>query len=152
MAKKNPEYQQSIAVVYGNLADLQANKLNNYISAETNYNKDIEILEQLAKNNSECKQPLAFVYGILADLQANKLNNYTSAETNYYKQIEILAQLSHDNPYSQKSLAFVYDNLADLQATKELLFNFGLGVTVPFFNRLRESGQNKTYMRMYDHV
>lgn len=41
---------------------------------------------------------------------------------------------------------------ADLQATKELSFNFGLGATVPFYSRLRESGYNKTYMRMYDHV
>ena len=49
-------------------------------------------------------------------------------------------------------LAERFGFFADLQATKELLFNFGLGVTVPFYNRLRESGQNKTYMRMYDHV
>jgi len=41
---------------------------------------------------------------------------------------------------------------ADLQAAKGLSFNFGLGITVPFYNRLRESGYNKTYMRMYDHV
>ena len=34
----------------------------------------------------------------------------------------------------------------------ELSFNFGLGATVPFHCRLRESGYNKTYMRMYDHV
>ena len=34
----------------------------------------------------------------------------------------------------------------------ELSFNFGLGATVPFYCRLRESGYNKTYMRMYDHV
>ena len=41
---------------------------------------------------------------------------------------------------------------ADLQATKKLSFNFGLGATVPFYSRLRESGYNRTYMRMYDHV
>ncbi|MBQ8152401.1 MAG: hypothetical protein IJ069_01800 [Prevotella sp.] len=41
---------------------------------------------------------------------------------------------------------------ADLQATQELSLNMGLGITVPFYNRLRESGYNKTYMRMYDHV
>ena len=34
----------------------------------------------------------------------------------------------------------------------ELTLNFGLGATVPFYSRLRESGYNKTYMRMYDHV
>ena len=41
---------------------------------------------------------------------------------------------------------------ADLQTTKKLSFNFGLGATVPFYSRLRESGYNRTYMRMYDHV
>lgn len=41
---------------------------------------------------------------------------------------------------------------ADLQAAKSLSLNFGLGITVPFYSRLRESGYNKTYMRMYDHV
>lgn len=41
---------------------------------------------------------------------------------------------------------------ADLQATQELSLNMGLGINVPFYNRLRESGYNKTYMRMYDHV
>ena len=41
---------------------------------------------------------------------------------------------------------------ADLQAAQSLSLNFGLGVTVPFYSRLRESGYNKTYMRMYDHV
>lgn len=37
-------------------------------------------------------------------------------------------------------------------ATQELSLNMGLGINVPFYNRLRESGYNKTYMRMYDHV
>lgn len=41
---------------------------------------------------------------------------------------------------------------ADLMATRQLSLNLGLGVTVPFYNRLRESGYNKTYMRLYDHV
>lgn len=41
---------------------------------------------------------------------------------------------------------------ADLLAAQGLSLNFGLGITVPFYSRLRESGYNKTYMRMYDHV
>lgn len=41
---------------------------------------------------------------------------------------------------------------ANLMATRQLSLNLGLGVTVPFYNRLRESGYNKTYMRLYDHV
>ena len=40
----------------------------------------------------------------------------------------------------------------DIQATKEIAMNFGIGVTVPFYGRLRESGHNYTYMKMYDHV
>ena len=49
-------------------------------------------------------------------------------------------------------LAERFGVFADLQATKELTFNVGVGATVPFYSRLRESGYNKTYMRMYDHV
>lgn len=49
-------------------------------------------------------------------------------------------------------LAERFGVFADLQATKELTFNVGMGATVPFYSRLRESGYNKTYMRMYDHV
>ena len=49
-------------------------------------------------------------------------------------------------------LAERFGVFADIQATKEMLFNIGLGATVPFYSRLRESGYNKTYMRMYDHV
>lgn len=41
---------------------------------------------------------------------------------------------------------------ADYQAAQGLTLNFGVGITVPFYSRLRESGYNKTYMRMYDHV
>ena len=37
-------------------------------------------------------------------------------------------------------------------AAQALSLNFGVGITVPFYSRLRESGYNKTYMRMYDHV
>lgn len=49
-------------------------------------------------------------------------------------------------------LAERFGIFADLQATKDITLNFGLGATVPFYSRLRESGYNKTYMRMYDHV
>lgn len=41
---------------------------------------------------------------------------------------------------------------ADYQAAQGLTLNFCVGITVPFYSRLRESGYNKTYMRMYDHV
>ena len=41
---------------------------------------------------------------------------------------------------------------ADWQASRELSFNFGAGVTVPFYGRLRRSGYNHNYMTLYDHV
>ena len=50
------------------------------------------------------------------------------------------------------SLSERFGVFADLQAAPGLSVNMGLGITVPFYSRLRESGYNKTYMRMYDHV
>lgn len=41
---------------------------------------------------------------------------------------------------------------ADLQTAEGLTLHGGFGITAPLYNRLRESGYNKTYMRMYDHV
>ena len=49
-------------------------------------------------------------------------------------------------------LAERFGLFAELQTTKQMSLNFGLGATVPFYNRLRESGYNKTYMLMKDHV
>ena len=49
-------------------------------------------------------------------------------------------------------LAERFGLFADVKVAKELTLNVGLGPTVPFYSRLRESGYNKTYMRMYDHV
>lgn len=40
----------------------------------------------------------------------------------------------------------------NIQASQEFSFNFGLGMTYPFYGRLRESGHNYTYMKMHDHV
>lgn len=41
---------------------------------------------------------------------------------------------------------------ADVQATKEIALNFGVGMEVPFYGRLRESGYNHNYMTLRDHV
>ena len=41
---------------------------------------------------------------------------------------------------------------ADWQATKELSFNLGAGVTVPFYGRLRRSGYRHNYMTLRDHA
>lgn len=41
---------------------------------------------------------------------------------------------------------------ADIQATKDLLLNVGVGVNVPFYGRLRESGYTHNYMTLHDKV
>ena len=40
----------------------------------------------------------------------------------------------------------------NIQASKELTYDLGIGITVPFYGRLRESGYNHTYMKMHDHA
>lgn len=50
------------------------------------------------------------------------------------------------------SLSERFGVFADFQVQQGLTLNVGLGVNVPFYSRLRESGYKKTYMRMYDHV
>ena len=34
----------------------------------------------------------------------------------------------------------------------KVTLNLGIGATIPFYGRLRESGHNHTYMTMHDHV
>ena len=41
---------------------------------------------------------------------------------------------------------------ADVQTTKEVTLNFGVGMDVPFYGRLRESGYNHSYMTLRDEV
>lgn len=40
----------------------------------------------------------------------------------------------------------------NIQASRELSFNLGLGMTLPFYGRLRQSGHNHTYMKLHDQV
>ena len=41
---------------------------------------------------------------------------------------------------------------ADVQATKELTLNVGMGIDLPFYGRLRESGYNHNYMTLRNHA
>lgn len=110
----NSNYQDDLAIGYMNLALLQQTHINNYTSAEINYNKSIEISEKLPKDNPKYQHQLALAYDNLAILQDICLNEHKSAETNYKKAIEILEELPN-NPKYQNKLASVYFNLAYLQ-------------------------------------
>ena len=111
----NPEFQDFMASVYNNLASLQKNVLNDYISAEINYGWAILIRKDLPKKNHKYQDSLATVYCNLANLQKNISNDYRSAETNYNRAIEIGEQLPKANSEYQYWLANAYGNLADLQ-------------------------------------
>ena len=113
---KNFDYQKDLAIGYMNLALLQKDLLNDYKSAEINFNKSIEIREQLPKDNTDYQNGLALAYNNLANLQGDHLNDYRSAETNYKKAIEIREELPKNNLENQHWLAAAYYNLANSQA------------------------------------
>ena len=113
---KNFDYQKDLAIGYMNLALLQTDLLNDHKSAEINYNKSIEIREQLPKDNTNYQNGLALAYNNLASLQDDHLNDYRSAETNYKKAIEIREELPKNNLENKHWLAAAYYNLANLQA------------------------------------
>ena len=115
LPKENLEYQNSLAVVYNNLAILQEDHLGDYESAERNYQKAIAIREQLPKENPKYQSDLASTNNNLASLQQGYLGDYESAETNYKKAIAIGEQLPKENPDYQNGFANAYFNLAYLQ-------------------------------------
>ncbi len=114
LPKENPDYQNSLASAYNNLAILQ-DHLEDYKSAETNYKKAIAIREQLPKENPDYQNDLARTYHNLANLQQKYLGDYPLSESNYQKAIAILEQLPKENPDYQNGLARAYNNLAILQ-------------------------------------
>ncbi|MBO7566686.1 MAG: tetratricopeptide repeat protein [Bacteroidales bacterium] len=107
-----------LAAVHNNLAVLQADNLEKYNSAKSNYEKAIEIREQLPKNDPEYQNDLASAYNNLANLQKDHLGEYDSAKANYAKAISIREQLPKDNPEYQNGLARIYRNLAILQENR----------------------------------
>ena len=116
---ENIEYLEDLSYAYNNLAILQKNRLNDYKSAEKNYNKAIEIDKRIIKISATPKylNSLAADYNNLANLQQAHLNDPKSAETNYKKAIEIHKKIteSSDNPEYLNDLASSYYNLAMLQ-------------------------------------
>ncbi|MBO7463090.1 MAG: tetratricopeptide repeat protein, partial [Bacteroidales bacterium] len=85
------------------------------LDKKSEYEKAIEIREQLPKDNPENQNELATAYYNLEVLQIEHLGDYDSAKSNYEKAIAIREQLPKDNPEYQNALARVYNNLADLQ-------------------------------------
>jgi tetratricopeptide (TPR) repeat protein len=97
LPKDNPEYQNDLANTYNDLAILQRKHLGDYDSAKANYEKAIEIGEQLPKDNPEYQNDLANAYNNLAIL-LNKQKKYESAELNINSAIAIHQRLSDLNP------------------------------------------------------
>ena len=116
---KNIEYLEALSYAYNNIALSQEYRLNDYESAEKNYNKAIEIDERIINISAKPKYLnwLATCYNNLAALQQANLNAPESAETNYKKAIEILEKITEnpDNHDYLNGLAMTYYNLANLQ-------------------------------------
>ena len=116
---ENIEYLEDLSYAYNNLALLQTDRLNDYESAEKNYNNAIEIDERIIKISDTPKylNSLATCYNNLATLQNAHLNDPKSAETNCKKAIEILEKITgnSDNPEYLYGLSRTYYNLAKLQ-------------------------------------
>ncbi|MCR5454040.1 MAG: toll/interleukin-1 receptor domain-containing protein, partial [Bacteroidales bacterium] len=116
---ENIDWLLSLASTYNNLANLQQDRLNDYESAEENYNNAIETKGRIIKISATPKylNSLATGYNNLANLQDDHLNDPESAETNYKKAIEIREKIteSSDDPEYLNGLASSYYNLAMLQ-------------------------------------
>ncbi|MBQ2097690.1 MAG: toll/interleukin-1 receptor domain-containing protein, partial [Bacteroidales bacterium] len=116
---ENVDSLEDLSYAYNNLAILQKNQLNDYKSAENNYNKAIEIDKRILQISDTLKYQnlLAGHYNNLAVLQQGHLNDPKSAETNYNKAIKIQEKITKqsDDPEYLNYLAGTYYNLANLQ-------------------------------------
>ena len=116
---KDVDCLEGLSVAYNNLAILQNDQLNDYKSAENNYNKAIEIDKRILQISDTLKYQnlLAGPYNNLACLQDEHLNDPKSAETNYNEAIKIREKITQqsDDPEYLNDLARTYYNLAILQ-------------------------------------
>lgn len=116
---KDVDSLKDLSYAYNNLAILQICQLNDYKSAENNYNKAIEIVKRILQISDTLKyqNSLATKYNNLAVLQQVHLNDPTSAETNYKEAIKIQEKITQqsDDPEYLNNLAGTYFNLALLQ-------------------------------------
>ena len=120
--KTEPEDVDSLeylSYAYNNLANLQKDQLNDYKSAENNYNKAIVIVKRILQISDTLKYQnlLASCYNNLAGLQDEHLDNPKSAETNYKEAIKIQEKITQqsDAPEYLYILTNIYYNLAYLQ-------------------------------------
>ena len=90
--KDNPEYQNALARVYNNLADLQEEHLEEIDSAILNYEKAIAINKQLPIDNLEAQAKLIYEYGHLGKLY-DKQKKYDDALTTINYAIEISSHI-----------------------------------------------------------
>ncbi len=116
---KDVDRLKDLSYAYNNLANLQNDQLNDYKSAENNYNKAIEIDKRILQISDTLKYQNSFAtkYNNLAVFQKNHLNDPTSAETNYKEAIKIQEKITQqsDDPEYLNYLARTYYNLANLQ-------------------------------------
>ncbi len=116
---ENIEWLEDLSYAYNNLAMLQEDRLNDYESAKTHYNKAIETAERIIKISATPKYQnlLASGYNNLALLQDEHLNDPKSAEKNYQEAIKIREKIteSSENLEYLNDLASSYYNLANLQ-------------------------------------
>ncbi len=116
---ENVDSLKDLSNAYNNLALLQEDQLNDYKSAENNYNKAIEIVKRILQISDTLKyqNSLATDYNNLACLQDEHLNDPKSAETNIKKAIKIREKITQqsDAPEYLNYLAGTYCNLAHLQ-------------------------------------
>jgi tetratricopeptide (TPR) repeat protein len=120
---ENIEYLENLASTYNNLALLQTEQLNDYHSAQNNFNNAIKIDKRIIKISDEpdYKDKLAWHYNDLASLQDDHLNDPKSAETTYNKAIEILKKITEpaDNEKYLYALVRTYFNLANSQKNSQ---------------------------------
>ncbi|MBR4272608.1 MAG: toll/interleukin-1 receptor domain-containing protein [Bacteroidales bacterium] len=116
---KDVDCLEDLSAAYNNLALLQEDQLNDYKSAENNFNKAIEIEKRILQISDTLKHQnsLASDYNNLANLQDDYLNDPKSAEINYKEAIKIREKITQqsDAPKYLNDLAATYYNLALLQ-------------------------------------
>ena len=93
-----------------------------------------------------------------------EVNNYLHYQASRALRLSFGMEMESDKIYLRPKVADLPEKVeisqiserigifTNIQASRELSFNLGLGASVPFYGRLRQSGHNKTYMKLYDKV
>lgn len=93
-----------------------------------------------------------------------EVNNYLNYQVSRALRLSFGMEMESDKIYLRPKVADLPEKVeisqiierfgifTNVQASRELSFNLGLGAAVPFYGRLRQSGHNKTYMKLHDQV